>query len=412
MVNFLLYSSDNILSQDSAPRIHIAPSITLLDEPVQIFLLNFSPDQQIALQATWRISPDQVFRAMATFKSDNHGNVDLSKQQPLTGTYQAIDPMGLFWSMRLIDEADETFSGSENPLSPITIDLTARVNETIVATAKLTKLLVSPHVTWHAVDENGLAGTLFLPSSNDPAPGLLCIGGSDGRVPLQQAAMFASHGYVAFALACFGIGSLPNELVAVPLEYFEDATKWLQNHNAVAKNPIGAVGYSRGGELALLLGATIPQIRTVISYVGSGYTHGGIESASAVDKAAWTYQGKPLPVYNKDVPEEAIIQVEHINGPVLLISGQDDQVWSSSELSEAALKRLQVYEHPFYDQHLSYEGAGHTIGIPYLPTTMTEFVFPGSDQRFSFGGNPADIAFANVNSWHHVLGLLKMGFRE
>ena len=56
----------------------------------------------------------------------------------------------------------------------------------------------------------------------------------------------------------------------------------------------------------------------------------------------------------------AEIPVERINGPVMLISGTDDQVWPATVLSEFAVRRLRAHSHPFAVEHLVYEGAART----------------------------------------------------
>lgn len=58
---------------------------------------------------------------------------------------------------------------------------------------------------------------------------------------------------------------------------------------------IGAIGYLRSGELALLLAAIHDDIHAVVSYVGSSYTHRAVTTTGIKVRAAWTYQGQPLP---------------------------------------------------------------------------------------------------------------------
>jgi pimeloyl-ACP methyl ester carboxylesterase len=69
--------------------------------------------------------------------------------------------------------------------------------------------------------------------------------------------------------------------------------------------------------------------------------------------------------------ERASIPVERTRGPVLLISGTDDAVWPSSDFSDRVMARLAAHEHPFPDAHLRYEGAGHWIDPPHIPTAAT-----------------------------------------
>jgi dienelactone hydrolase len=105
--------------------------------------------------------------------------------------------------------------------------------------------------------------------------------------------------------------------------------RWLQDQPSVRGDRLGAVGTSRGGELALLLGAHFPDLEAVVSYVGSGL----VFPSPVGSEPAWTFRGKPLPWISNpfDVlqpkPEQferAEIPVERTNGPVLVISGDAD----------------------------------------------------------------------------------------
>lgn len=51
--------------------------------------------------------------------------------------------------------------------------------------------------------------------------------------------------------------------------------------------------------------------------------------------------------------------MEKINGPVLLLSGTDDQMWDSGRFTDMVVRRLREQGHAFPDSHLSYEGTGH-----------------------------------------------------
>jgi pimeloyl-ACP methyl ester carboxylesterase len=87
------------------------------------------------------------------------------------------------------------------------------------------------------------------------------------------------------------MGSLPDRLAGIPLEYFGDAIRWLQDRPSVRGDRLGVIGTSRGGELALLLGAHYPDLAAVVSYVGSIL----VFSSLAGHEPAWTFRGKPLP---------------------------------------------------------------------------------------------------------------------
>lgn len=192
---------------------------------------------------------------------------------------------------------------------------------------------------------------------------------------------FSSHGYAALALPYYGIDPLPPGLYKIPLEYFKTAIDWLKSQENIDSKKLVVIGFSKGCELALLLGSTFPEIRAVIGYSGTGFAD-----------SAWTYKGESVIGY---------IPVENINGPVLLISGKKDLRCSSSDMSDMVIERLAEHNHPYFYKHLSYEGAGHNIWLPYFP-------FPKhGDGSIRGGGNAKDNAFASSDSWKKVLDFLK-----
>jgi dienelactone hydrolase len=388
----------------------------------------------------------------ATFRADATGAVDVSSQPALSGTYQGIDQMGLFWSMAAQDELEAASFLFETPLTPTITTLTAEVGGEVVASATLERTHLAPGVWAIPVREQGLVGTLFRPDSDGPRPAIIDLGGSIGGLLERRAALLASHGYVALALAYFGIEGLPQDLFRIPLEYFETALRWLQAQEGVASDRVVVMGESRGGELALLLGATFSQIRAVVGLVPSGvmlagFRHHRVKMVGLVEMAirrppGWTYRGAPLPslvpgrlsvssivnygwkslrrapiaatpffleaMKDKEALERAAIPVERINGPVLLLSGQDDQFFPSALSSEAVRERLASHKHRYPYEHVSYPGAGHVFPmmLPYLPSTITKGRHPATGDTYVVGGNPKDNAFAAADSWARILRFL------
>jgi pimeloyl-ACP methyl ester carboxylesterase len=202
-------------------------------------------------------------------------------------------------------------------------------------------------------------------------------------------------------------------------------------------------GSSRGGELALLLGATFPEINAVIAWVPSGVMFWALGLGEPEDtrpRAAWTFRDKPLPCLQENnsghdlepeaepglpiahtpfyrsflrdsqAVERATIPVEKTQGPILLVSGTDDQMWPSSELADIALHRLEVHLHPFPFRHLKYPGARHLILVPYWPTTVRAVglhVEGFSGYLYSQGGTSKADAEAGVDAWRNTLAFLK-----
>ncbi len=188
---------------------------------------------------------------------------------------------------------------------------------------------------------------------------MIVVVGSGGGLSELSSALFASHGFATLALAYFGIEPLPPELVEIPLESFEAALDWLAAQPGVDGECLGVVGTSRGGELALLLGATFPRLRAVVGYVPSSVLHQGVRRGVPTPgrlSPSWTWREAPRPYLQQrlrrgldrfelgpepialtplflfaldhsEVLDEATIPVERIQGGVMLVSGEEDAMW-------------------------------------------------------------------------------------
>lgn len=431
--------------QSSVPRITITPSKALLDEPVQVSLSCFPASSPVTITASMYDDEGSLWTSQATFMSDADGSLDLSTQRPLAGSYDAVDAMGLFWSMttnRGKGKQEPSFAKTRLTV-PTTITFRAQIDQVSVAEGKAERFHQADGVTDLLVDEYGLKGKLFLPPGSGPHPALLIVSGSDGALCERAAALLASHGYVALALVYFGTDGLPKRLARVPLEYFERAIDWLQNRPEVIGERIGVIGSSRGGELALLLGATFPQIKAVVASAPSGLIHGGVGTLPSVP--AWTYHDVPLahiaykpavseiaallsamirrtpfvgrPLYLKELSdkksvERATIPVEKIQGSILLISGDEDELWPSTIYAEMIMNQLKLQHYSYPYKHLRYKGAGHIIGLPYsfpyLPPTTPP---SGGPALLAFGGHFHEKALADSDSWIQTLACLNASLK-
>jgi dienelactone hydrolase len=399
----------------TAPAILVQPDKALADETVSVKVVGLEAGQVVTVTASMSDDAGREWESWARFTAGEAGLVDLASQAPITGTYRGVDPMGLLWSM-----APDVPAGTDQPYfangltGVLVATFMAETAEGDFGPAYLRRIRLPDSVqsTILSVDEHGFVGTFYLPEGAGPFPALLVLGGSGGAPDLPKAALLAAHGYATLAVTYFGRPPLPNVLAEIPLEYFETAIDWLQAHESVDAGKIGVLGSSRGGELALLLGATYPQLKAVVSYVGSGVVFPGYTRNPHALRPAWTYQGTPVPYsLSPEDADQATIAVERIKGPVLLISGEDDLQWPSTLLSDIAIARLEQFEHPYPFQHLAYEGASHFIGIPYLPSRGEAYTHPVSGVRYPIGGTPQDTARASAESWDRLLAFLESTFR-
>ncbi|CAN7731862.1 acyl-CoA thioesterase/bile acid-CoA:amino acid N-acyltransferase family protein [Variovorax sp. LjRoot130] len=411
------------------------PQTCLVDETLAIRVLELQPGARITLKL-WSSFNNVVLLSSATFAADSNGVVDLSGQAPVSGSYQGIDAMGLFWSRAPAHgDVAEGFKGMTK--DPFTATLAAEGDDGAPPISqRIKRVFAGPGVVSREVRDGGFFGKMFEPDQPGPHRAVLVVGGSSGGLVWSQemAALLASHGYAALALAYFAVEGLPPTLDRIPLEYFGTALEWLSEQTTVAANKIGVVGVSRGGELALLLGATYPEIRAVVAYVPSGILWPTFPESG---HGAWTLGGREIPYaktltheeWNKELAagsaregsfdwyflplkdaayaSKVSIQVEKINGPVLMITGIDDRLWPSTELTEFAVERFKQHGFRHRVEHLAYAGAGHSIAWPNGPTTMLKAKHAVSGDEMDMGGTPEGTARARQDSWPRMLAFLR-----
>jgi dienelactone hydrolase len=379
--------------------------------------------------------------------TDDMGGVAVARQAPISGSYEGVAAMGLIWSAERVSPPSLPIP-DDWVLQPSFVHLQAVGPNDRRAELTITRRPAGPGVTRKAIRTDGLVGILFLPPGEGPHPSVLILHGGGGGIDEYTGAMLASRGYAAFNLAYFAEPGLPRGLVNIPLEYFESAIRWMRSQAWLGDGFLAVWGPSRGGELALLLGATFPDINAVSAWVPSGvmfWPIGLAEKGDTRPAASWRLNDKPLPylqanndsveplppqrpgqpkaytpIYLRHLRDEraverATIPVENIRGPVLLVSGTDDQMWPSSVLADIAMRRLESKGFKFSFGHLKYEGAGHLILIPYGPRTTHIIGLKAegfSGLLYTQGGTPRIDAEAGADAWRQMLQFLEAGTRD
>ena len=217
---------------------------------------------------------------------------------------------------------------------------------------------------------DGVIGTLFKPRTEGPVPGVALIGGSGGLEPQLSARRLAEEGFATLSVAYFQREGLPPTLREVPLEYFEKALEALRRSLGPRCGPLVVLGVSRGSEAALLSGVHFPDLVHAVVAIAPGNV---VLCSWPPGGPAWMLKGRPLPYVSRFGPTadnpEAVIPVERIRGPVLLISAGADRVWPSSAMAAAMASRLKEQGHPYPDEHVDYPHAGHWLGQGEAPGT-------------------------------------------
>lgn len=293
----------------------------------------------------------------------------------------------------------------------------------------------------HEVTSGGLAGTLIA-SGDDPCPGVLVLGGSDGGRPLHIAQLLASEGFTCLALSYFGAPPLPRNLVEVPLDYVEEALKWLLEQRGVRGRRLGVIGWSKGAELALLTATRMPDaVGAVVAYAPSAVSFAGIAFAGGGRRhSSWSFRGTPLPfvpyppgarpsfglrglslvpIYraaldNADAVAAAKIPVENADAPIMLISGDRDRMWPSSAMAEMLRARLTEVGKGDRVVHLRFPDAGHSF-MPWAPNRLSgrtarlvdALRLAGFGGLFDLGGSPRANRAALREAWPQAVAFLR-----
>jgi dienelactone hydrolase len=263
-----------------------------------------------------------------------------------------------------------------------------------------------------------LHGVLFLPETPGLHPGVLVVGGSEGGLPAPKAMWLASHGYAALALAYFHYEGLPQDLVAIPLEYFGQALAWMGQRPEIDPAQLAVMGTSRGGELALQLGSMYPSIKAVVAYVPANVRYPSCCGRPVTDAWTWKHQGLAYviptsrgPVTRASEVMAASIPVEQTHGPILVISGEDDGVWSSSYMTDAVIHRLKQAHFAYRYNRLNYPHAGHRAGAPEIGPAWTGGVTQRqTGQLEDPGGTPEGNATSSLDAIPKVLEFLQQAF--
>ncbi|MDW5444102.1 acyl-CoA thioester hydrolase/BAAT C-terminal domain-containing protein [Polaromonas sp. SM01] len=419
----------------------VTPEDALIDVPRRIAVNGLAPGEEVTLSTHTLRGPGVVWRSAVSFRADAHGVVDLQRDAPLTGSYSGVSAMGLLWSQAPEQEGAPREVFGLEPASALSTEVNLLRHGAPALQARLVQRLQGVGVARREVREEGLVGTLFTPAGPGPHPAVLVLNGSGGGINEPRAALYASHGYAALALGYFKAPGLSDYISNTPLEYFETALHWLHRHVRPLHGFVALSGQSRGGELVLLLGSRFPElVSAVIGYVPGAVVHSAqnaCDPATGREGPAWTFRGQPLPhlwqnnrsaswapwddgpqprrhanalltaLQDPEAVERARIRVEHIRGPVLLLSASDDGSWPSSLYGRMVTERLAQFKHRYAVEQLDFEGGGHSIVFPYVPTTQLVYAHPVSGRFSTTGGTPAINAHADEASWAGVLRFLE-----
>ena len=363
-----------------AASVAIQPADALLDAPLRMEVDGADDGAPIRLTLSATSADGVLWSGSRTVRADDEGRI-------------SVDGGSLLASLRPTGVPESPKLGLFPRDDALTVRVEARAGDRVLGEATAVRRMFAKGVSSAELSavRDGLVAHYWTGALGTRRPtAVIALGGSEGGYGNGlQARLLASHGYPVLELAYFGAPGRPKELRSIPLEYLARALDWLHARPGVKR--VVVVGASRGGELALLVGSTYPELVQGVAAYAPGY---------AVVPGSWTREGEPVPSAADPDPR---IPVERIRGPVLLVAGAADQVWNSAYAVSAISERRDA--HGGQTEDFTFPDAGHglTVAVPYLPFP-TEATFEGLT-LVSGGTRQAD-ALARTASWPRLLALL------
>ena len=187
-------------------------------------------------------------------------------------------------------------------------------------------------------------------------------------------------GYAVLAIGYFNSNGTPKHLDRISLNAISDTIMSIAKNSKIDESKIALIGSSKGGELVLNLASRFKHFNAVIAMSTSNVTFPAITWSG--NTSSWTYNNKevsyvPAPLKtitpalkgdlytafsmmleDEESVKNAEIEVENIKAAILLISGENDEQWPSTAMSNRIMERLENHNYKYYKKHIVLNG-GH-----------------------------------------------------
>jgi dienelactone hydrolase len=358
--------------------LELQPRVALRDAPLDVDVTGLRAGQWIVLRAEERSSAGRLWRSAVSVRASAAGTVRLRRAR-LEGL---MHPLGA----RLADDS--------YPAVRSTIRVSVRSGARMLAAASVVRLLRQPDVEVVPLRPyaDSIYGSYFVPPRASRAAAVVVFAGAEGGLATEAAAsLLAAHGHPALALAYFGERGLPSRLEDIPLEYFRRAIVWLRRQPQVQRRRVVVAGASRGGEAALLVGATYPKLVSgVVALVPND-----VVTLTPEGGDAWTIHRRPVPT--------GVIPLTRITAPIFAVGAESDELWPSG--AHVRDLRWRLEGHRPTATILDFPDAGHGVGalVPNIPVPT---VFQVDDRTFWLGGTMTADERAREVAWPRLLAWL------
>lgn len=234
--------------------------------------------------------------------------------------------------------------------------------------------------------KHGVVETILYMGESDNQPLIVVFGGAEGAIDWHRNHMkpkrdsLLQKGYAILAIGYFNAEGTPRNLDRISLDAISDTIMNIAKNSKIDESKIALIGGSRGGELVLNLASRFDHFNAVVAMSTSHVSFPAITWTA--NTSSWTYKNEEVayvpaglntisPAIKGDLytahslmleDEEAVkkaeIQVEDINGPILILSSKDDDQWPATTMSNRIIERLDENNFEFYKEHIILDG-GH-----------------------------------------------------
>ncbi|WP_265459721.1 acyl-CoA thioester hydrolase/BAAT C-terminal domain-containing protein [Enterococcus sp. HY326] len=409
-------------------EINLESEDLLADSEYNIIIENLTPNRKYELRqelmnyycinAPMKLDPKVNWQAKIVMQSDAFGRISLKDNRAISGSYQGIAQMGLFFNsqpekMRKV-LLPQNFSDIQLN-QKFQIKISVSMENKLVAENTFERYFQSPNITSKDINLGQAYGRVFYERGAVNQLAIIVLSGSDGRIEKAQniAQLFASRGFVALAVCFFGLAGLPKNLAKIPIEIVAKSADYLKALPQVDENRIGIYGRSKGAELALVAATYVNEFKCVVVNSPTIVILEGIKGWRNSRSSSWTYGGKELPyvkfrlkeflqakITKKNMPLEnkmAEIQIEKYTGALLCIGAKQDEIWDSGHAIAQISKKMKKRSKSagIFEEQL-YENSGHMLTIAYQPNNRYK-------KKFNWDKTLLDA----TNSWKRTINFFQ-----
>lgn len=225
-------------------------------------------------------------------------------------------------------------------------------------------------------------------------PLVVAFGGGSGgndwerRYLKPQRDSLLAHGFAVLAIGYFKTEQSPDALDRISLNAISDTILQVARRNPMLDTGrIILLGGSKGAELVLNLASRFAHFKGVVALAPSHVSFPALTIAA--NTSSWEFNGQEVPyvpaplgtivpaikgdlygafslmLEDEAAVKKAVIEVEKINGPILILSGQSDEQWPAAFMGEQLINRLSRsnFRHPY--KHIILEG-GHIEPLNHM----------------------------------------------